>query len=91
MVRDKVSNGFWDTTNTKGLGEGAEPDWVQFQSSVFVHRVLLGIDVQRFIDSPFHAVNNNYDAVERVDLIDNYDFPARTISKTETKTWPSFW
>ena len=27
------------------LGEEAEPDWVQFQSFVFVHGVLLPIDV----------------------------------------------
>ena len=32
------------------LGEEAEPDWVQFQSFVFVHTVLLRVDVEFFLD-----------------------------------------
>ena len=35
--------------------------------------------------------NREYGAGERVDLLDSYDFPARTITETETKTWSSFW
>ena len=43
-------------TPQRVLGEEAEPDWVHFQSFVFVHRVLFHVNVQRFLDSPFHAV-----------------------------------
>ena len=35
---------------------GKEADLVQFQPFVFVHRVLFRVDVQRFLDSPLHAV-----------------------------------
>ena len=54
------------------LGEEAEPDWVQFQSSVFVHRVLFGVDhdVQRFLDSPTVSCREQYYGGERVDLLD---------------------
>ena len=38
------------------FGEEAEPDWVQFQSFVFVHRVLLRVDVECFLDSPLQTV-----------------------------------
>ena len=38
------------------LGKEAELHWVAFQSFVFVHRVLLRVDVQRLLDSPLHAV-----------------------------------
>ena len=38
------------------LGEEAEPDWVQFQSVVFVHGVLLRVDVECFLDSPLQTV-----------------------------------
>ena len=34
------------------LGKEAEPDWVQFQSFVFVHRVLFHVDVQAL---PYHV------------------------------------
>ena len=75
---------------TKGLGEEDEPDWVQFKSSDFVHRVLFGVDVQCFLDSPAVSYREHYDAGERVDLLDSYDFPSRTITETESKTWSSF-
>ena len=38
------------------LGEEAELDWVQFQSVVFVHGVLLRVDVECFLDSPLQTV-----------------------------------
>ena len=38
------------------LGEEAEPDWVQFQCVVFVHGVLLRVDVECFLDSPLQTV-----------------------------------
>ena len=38
------------------LGEEAEPDCVQFQYVVFVHGVLLRVDVERFLDSPLPTV-----------------------------------
>ena len=38
------------------IGEEAEPDWVQFQSVVFVHGVLLRVDVECFLDSPLQTV-----------------------------------
>ena len=38
------------------LGEEAEPDWVQFQSVVFVHEVLLRVDVECFLDSPLQTL-----------------------------------
>ena len=37
------------------LGKEAEPDWVQFQSFVFVHTVLLRVDVECFLDSPLQT------------------------------------
>ena len=38
------------------LGEEAEPDWVHFQSVVFVNGVLLRVDVECFLDSPLQTV-----------------------------------
>ena len=43
-------------TQQRVLREEAEPDWVQFQSFVFVHRVLLCVDLECFLDSPLQTV-----------------------------------
>ena len=69
------------------LEKEAEPDLVQFQSFVFVHRVLFRVDVQRFLDFvlflPFDLIKagstqtetsllKQYVAGERVDLLDDH-------------------
>ena len=43
-------------TLQRASGEEAEPDRVQFQSFVFVHTVLLRVDVEFFLDSPLQTV-----------------------------------
>ena len=43
-------------TQQRVSGEEAEPEWVQFQSVVFVHGVLLHVDVECFLDSPLQTV-----------------------------------
>ena len=50
------------------LGEEAEPDWVQFQSFVFVHRVLLRVDVECFLDSPLQTVTFAIDHFHIVEI-----------------------
>ena len=55
-------------TLQKGLGEEAEPDWVQFQSFVFVHRVLLHLDVECFLDFPLQTVTFAIDHFHVVEI-----------------------
>ena len=43
-------------TQQRVLGKEAEPDWVQFQSFVFVQGVLLRVDVECFLDSPLQTL-----------------------------------
>ena len=50
------------------LGEEAEPDWVQFESFVFVHRVLLRVDVECFLDSPHQTVTFAIDHFHIVEI-----------------------
>ena len=50
------------------LGKEAEPDWVQFQSFVFVHSVLLRVDVECFLDSPLQTVTFAIDHFHIVEI-----------------------
>ena len=50
------------------LGEEAEPDWVPFQSFVFVHTVLLRVDVECFLDSPLQTVTFAIDHFHIVEM-----------------------
>ena len=50
------------------LGEEAEPDWVQFQSFVFVQRVLLRVDVECFPDSPHQTLTIAIDHFHIVEI-----------------------
>ena len=50
------------------LGEEAEPDWVQFQSFVFIYRVLLCVDVEYFLDSPLQTVTFAIDHFHIVEI-----------------------
>ena len=50
------------------LEEEAEPDWVQFQSFVFVHGVLLRVDVECFLDSPLQTVTLAIDHLSFVEI-----------------------
>ena len=49
------------------LGEEAEPDWVQFQSFVFAHRVLR-VDVECFFDSLLQTVTFAIDHFHIVEI-----------------------
>ena len=51
------------------LGEEAEPDWVKFQSFVFVHRVLVRMDVECFLDSPLQTVTFAIDHFHIVEIL----------------------
>ena len=50
------------------FGEEAEPDWVQFQSFVSVHRVILRVDVECFLDSPLQTVTFTIDHFHIVEI-----------------------
>ena len=50
------------------FGDEVEPDWFQIQSFVFVHTVLLRVDVECFLDSPLQTVTLAIDHFHIVEI-----------------------